>query len=258
MRATVRPDRSGTGLRLAEHLRCPAPPLQSLLQSLVQILLQMLPHASLHALLRAVPQVLLPGPRGGLLRAWHRAALLLAALVLSAGAPAADERIAVTRAGLEVRHGADPGAYVDAQFDVHLPASLRDAVDHGIALYFAIDVEVTRSRWYWFDKRVVDDTIEYRISFSPLTREYRLARGGLAQPFETLDQALGTMRRLSEWRIGDSTLLDGGNTRARIRLRLDTSMLPKPFQVSALTDRDWTLVSDWADLPLTAGDGPGN
>lgn len=262
MRATVRPDRSGTGLRLAEDLRCPAPLLQELPQTLPQTPLHAWPHAVLHVMLRAtlrsVPHGLPRSAPQTLLRAWCRAALLLAALVLSAGAPAADERIAVTRAGLEVRHGADPGAYVDAQFDVHLPASLRDAVDHGIALYFAVDVEVTRSRWYWFDKRVVDDTIEYRISFSPLTREYRLARGGLAQPFESLDQALGTMRRLSEWRIGDSTLLDGGNTRARIRLRLDTSMLPKPFQVSALTDRDWTLVSDWADLPLTAGDGPGN
>jgi len=185
-------------------------------------------------------------------------AVLLATLAFSSLAFAADERIAVARAGIEVRHGTDPGAYVDAQFDLQLPGSLRDAVDHGIALYFAVDVEVTRSRWYWFDKRVLEDTIEYRISFSPLTREYRLARGGLAQPFESLDQALATMRRLTQWRIADSTLLDGGNTHARIRLRLDTSMLPKPFQVSALTDRDWTLVSDWANLPLAAGDGSNN
>jgi hypothetical protein len=195
-------------------------------------------------------------PAGSRLARLLPAVLALLALLAIAPPALADERIGVARAGLEVRHGADPGAYVDAQFDLQLPASLREAVDHGIALYFAIDVEVTRSRWYWFDKRVLDDTVEYRLSFSPLTREYRLARGGLAQPFESLDQALGTMRRLSQWRIADSTLLDGGNTHARIRLRLDTSMLPKPFQVSALTDRDWTLVSEWANLPLAAGDGP--
>ena len=223
MRATVRPDWRGTGQRLAARLRA-APP-------------------------RTGPQAQWPS--------W-RLLLLAPALALAALSAAADERIAVSRAGVEVRHGADPGAYVDAQFELQLPASLREAVDHGIALYFAIDVEVTRSRWYWFDKRVLDDTIEYRLSFSPLTREYRLARGGLAQPFESLDQALATMRRVSQWRIADSTLLDGGNTHARIRLRLDTSMLPKPFQVSALTDRDWTLVSDWASLPLAAADGPGN
>jgi hypothetical protein len=32
---------------------------------------------------------------------------------------------------------------------------------------------------------------------------------------------------------------------ASIRLRLDVNQLPKPFQVNALTSRDWTLQSDW-------------
>jgi len=178
----------------------------------------------------------------------------LIALAATSAAVWADERIAVARAAVHVRHGADPGAYVDAQFDLDLPLSLREAVDHGIALYFAIELEVSRRRWYWFDKRLLDDSIEYRLSFSPLTRQYRLARGGLAQPFESLDQALATMRRVTQWRIADAGLFNGGNTQARIRLRLDTSMLPKPFQVSALTDRDWTLTSDWSNLALTNDD----
>jgi len=188
--------------------------------------------------------------RGGAVRA--AVCALLGALVCLAAQ--ADERIAVSHAAIRVQHGADPGTFVDAQFELSLPASLREAVDHGIALYFAIELEVSRGRWYWFDKRLLDDAVQYRISFSPLTRQYRLARGGLAQPFDTLDQALATMRRVNRWRIGESGLLDGGRTQARIRLRLDTSMLPKPFQVSALTDRDWTLVSDWSALvPVSDG-----
>jgi hypothetical protein len=174
-------------------------------------------------------------------------------LLLAAGGDArAEERITVTHAEVRARHGADPGTFVDAQFDVPLPGSLRDAVDHGMALYFVIEMEISRSRWYWFDKRLRDDAIEYRLSFSPLTRQYRLARGGLAQPFDSLDQALATMRRLSQWRVGGADLLDGGNVQARIRLRLDTSMLPKPFQVNALTDRDWTLASDWTQMAVAS------
>jgi len=192
----------------------------------------------------------LPRLPGGLL-----ACLAVLACLAAPAAPVqAEDRIAVAHASLQVDHGPDPGTYVDAQFDLHLPGPLRDAVDHGIALYFVIEVEISRSRWYWFDKRLLDDAVQYRISFSPLTRQYRLARGGLAQPFDTLDQALATMRRVNRWRIGESGLLDGGRTQARIRLRLDTSMLPKPFQVSALTDRDWTLVSDWSALvPVSDG-----
>lgn len=188
------------------------------------------------------------------------AALLLAlfALGLAGATPAAaEERIVVTSADVRVQREADSGTYVDAQFDLPLPASLRDAVDHGIALYFVVELEISRSRWYWFDKRLLADALEYRLSFSPLTRQYRLARGGLAQPFDTLDQALATVRRLSQWRVGDAALLDGGNVQARIRMRLDTSMLPKPFQVNALTDRDWTLASEWTRMAVHS-DRPGD
>jgi hypothetical protein len=40
---------------------------------------------------------------------------------------------------------------------------------------------------------------------------------------------------------------------ASARMRLDTAQLPKPFQVSALTDREWTLTSDWVRITVDAG-----
>jgi hypothetical protein len=38
---------------------------------------------------------------------------------------------------------------------------------------------------------------------------------------------------------------------AAVRLRLDTTQLPKPFQISALTSRDWSLQSDWVRWSFT-------
>ena len=32
---------------------------------------------------------------------------------------------------------------------------------------------------------------------------------------------------------------------AALRMRLDTSQLPRPFQLSALGSRDWNIGSDW-------------
>ena len=32
---------------------------------------------------------------------------------------------------------------------------------------------------------------------------------------------------------------------AAVRLRLDVNALPKPFQVSALASRDWSMQSEW-------------
>ena len=178
--------------------------------------------------------------------------VLLIVLMSASLLTRAEDRISVSHATVSVRSGADPGTFVDAQFDFELPLSLREAVDHGIALYFVIELEVSRSRWYWFDKRLLDDSIQYRLSFSPLTRQYRLARGALAQPFDSLDQALATMRRVTQWRVADASLFEGSKTWGHIRMRLDTSLLPKPFQVNALTDPDWVLASDWSRLALAS------
>jgi hypothetical protein len=142
---------------------------------------------------------------------------------------------------------------LDAQFDFDLPPVLEDAVNRGIALYFVVEFELFRPRWYWFDKKLVDVARTYRLTYSPLTRQYRLATGALAQPFDSLADALATLRRVRSWRVADRALIrpDDDYT-AQVRMRLDTSQLPKPFQVNALTNRDWTLASDWRNVPVSA------
>jgi hypothetical protein len=40
-------------------------------------------------------------------------------------------------------------------------------------------------------------------------------------------------------------LVKGARYDAALRLRLDVNQLPKPFQVNALTSREWSLASDW-------------
>ncbi len=40
---------------------------------------------------------------------------------------------------------------------------------------------------------------------------------------------------------------------AQVRMRLDVSQLPKPFQVNAITSREWNLASDWSEIPVPAG-----
>jgi hypothetical protein len=179
-------------------------------------------------------------------------ALLLACAAMVAPVAAAD-RIVVTAAQLQLATDADGSVVLDAQFDFELPPVLEDAVNRGIALYFVIEFELFRPRWYWFDKKLVDVARTYRLTYSPLTRQYRLATGALAQPFDSLAEALAALRRLRGWRVADRTIIrpDDDYT-AQVRMRLDTSQLPKPFQVNALTNRDWTLASDWRNVPVSA------
>jgi hypothetical protein len=194
------------------------------------------------------PLILPPGLTGRLRRA---VASVLLVAGLFAGGVAAAERIAITRAILGPSAEADGGVVLDAQFDFELPPVLEDAVNRGIALYFIIEFEMHRERWYWFDRKVAGETLSYRLTYSPLTRQYRLSRDTLALPFDSLNEALNSLRRVRGWRVFDQQLIaGGGDFRAQVRMRLDTSQLPRPFQINALTNRDWTLSSDWFNLRM--------
>jgi hypothetical protein len=176
---------------------------------------------------------------------WFAAILLLLALL--APARAQEAQIGVESAQLQLAgEGAEAGWRLDADFTLTLPPALEDALNRGIALYFSIDFEAYRERWYWFDSRVVDTRLSYRLTYSPLTRQYRLARGSLALPFDTLAEALSTMTRVRQWKVAEAGAFAAGAAyRARVRMRLDTAQLPRPFQIDALTNRDWALGSDW-------------
>jgi hypothetical protein len=165
---------------------------------------------------------------------------------------AAADGISVADARLAAA-GGGAGVELDAQFDFELPFALEDAVNRGIALYFVVEFELYRRRWYWFDRRLVAAAITYRLSYSPLTRQYRLARGALALSFDSLNEALGPLRRVRNWRVIEPGVIKADEDySAQVRLRLDTSQLPKPFQITALTNRDWTLASDWRNVPVSA------
>jgi hypothetical protein len=180
-----------------------------------------------------------------------RASLVTLLLVGASLPAAADERIGVIAAALEPIPGG--GMALNATFEFEMPQVLEEAVQKGIAVYFNIEFELFRKRWYWLDRRVSSSTLTYRLSFSPLTRQYRLARGGLSQPFDSLDEALGLLKSVRQWKVIEPGVLSPRDSyEAQVRMRLDVTQLPKPFQVNAITSREWNLASDWRELAVPA------
>lgn len=140
----------------------------------------------------------------------------------------------------------DEGYVLAADFSIEINARLEEAVTKGVVLFFVVDFELTRPRWYWFDEKVVVRSQTYRLSYHALTRQYRLSSGVLHQNFQALEEALRTLARLRNWTVFDPAILKADETYlASLRLRLDLSQMPKTFQVSALSTRDWDLASDW-------------
>ncbi|HQR19901.1 MAG TPA: DUF4390 domain-containing protein [Burkholderiaceae bacterium] len=180
-------------------------------------------------------------------------ALFVTLLLLAGLGPAAraDERIGVIAAALEPVAGG--GVVLNATFEFELPQALEDVVQKGIAIYFNIEFELFRKRWYWLDRKVSSSTLTYRLSYSPLTRQYRLARGGLSQPFDSLDEALNLLKSVRQWKVVEpGVLVPRDPYEAQVRMRLDVTQLPKPFQVNAITSREWQLASDWRELEVPA------
>jgi Domain of unknown function (DUF4390) len=183
--------------------------------------------------------------------------LAIGAFIAAPSSAFADERIGVMAAALEPARDSQnmsgDALLLNATFEFELPQALEEAVQKGIALYFNIEFELFRKRWYWFDRRVASSTLTYRLSYSPLTRQYRLARGGLSQSFESLDEALALLKSVRNWKVAEKSLLSPRDEyTAQVRMRLDVTQLPKPFQVNAITSREWTLTSDWREVPVTA------
>ena len=183
--------------------------------------------------------------------------LAIGAFIAAPSSAFADERIGVMAAALEPARDSQnmsgDALLLNATFEFELPQALEEAVQKGIALYFNIEFELFRKRWYWFDRRVASSTLTYRLSYSPLTRQYRLARGGLSQSFESLDEALALLKSVRNWKVAEKSMLSPRDEHsAQVRMRLDVTQLPKPFQVNAITSREWTLTSDWREVPVTA------
>jgi hypothetical protein len=172
---------------------------------------------------------------------------LLLALALGWSAAARAGNIEISHISLEAN---EDGYALDADFQIELNPRLEDAIEKGVALYFEVEFELTRKRWYWFDVSV-NRQLMLRLSYHALTRQYRVSSGALFQSFSTLTDALRVLSRVRSWQVLESGQANvGADYQAALRMRLDVTQLPKPFQVSALTSREWNLASDWRRWPF--------
>ena len=177
--------------------------------------------------------------------AWRLAlAALLFAFQWLVVAPAAlAEGITPVRAS--VAPGPD-GYRLDAEFDIQFSPRLEEAVNRGVALNFIVEFELSKPRWYWFNEKPVHLSRTYKITYTPLLRQYRLSSGAAYQNFNHFEEVVGALSRVRGWPVAEGgALRKQDEYEAAIRMRLDTTQLPKPFQLNAVASDDWNLASDW-------------
>ena len=147
------------------------------------------------------------------------------------------------------------GILLYATLRVDLPPAVEEALMKGVPMVFVAEAEVMRHRWYWSDKVVASVQRHMRLAYQPLTRRWRLhiasgpitassAGMTLSQSFDTLAEAMAALRRLSGWKVADASVLDSGAThKVEFRFSLDLEQLPRPFQIGAFGQSDWTIAA---------------
>lgn len=109
------------------------------------------------------------------------------------------------------------------------------------------------ARWYWSDKKVATAQRHIRLAYQPLTRRWRMnmASGAITTSsmglalnlnFDSLEEAVSALQRLTLWKIADAGVIEPGLTyKVEFSFSLDLAQLPRPFQIGALGQSDWKL-----------------
>jgi hypothetical protein len=182
-----------------------------------------------------------PHLRAGLNFAW--AFVLSASLFLSLSVAfttaQAQQTVELVAASVDVQEEA---VVLNAAVRFELNRTVEEALSKGAPLYFVADAVVIRSRWYWLDEVVSEVSRTVRIAYEPLLRRYRVSTGGLVQTVDTLNEALALAQRGIRLRLGDRNSFKADERyRAEFSYRLDTTKLPRLFQVGVTAPRDFLL-----------------
>jgi hypothetical protein len=164
---------------------------------------------------------------------------------------------ALVQAGVEMEQIRLERQDTELLLHVHLKLEVGPAVEEaltkGMPVHFVAEAELLRDRWYWYDRKLAQVSRYYRLAYQPLTRLWRLqvssepiyaagAGSSIAQTFEHLQDALDVVRRQSGWKLAESAdLSPEARQYVLYRFRLDLSQLPRPFQIGAGNQPDWSL-----------------
>ena len=181
---------------------------------------------------------------------------LIVPLLLAVSLNAAGEGISATRAEAKLTHAGQLS--VSSRFRTDLPDQLKEALKQGVPLHFNLSWQLSApsmsSYKFKFDQLLNNDsTIQYKLSFHPLTNRYRVTVGTFSTEYDTLETALRAVGAVANWKVLSKGVLSdvaAKDTKAEIRLLLTTAKLPKPFQINALTSKNWHLDSGWKSLSV--------
>jgi hypothetical protein len=169
--------------------------------------------------------------------------MLLASLLVASSARAQNSNAYISAMQLS---RSETELFLNAQIAFEMSPIVQDALTKGVPLIFTAEAEITRDRWYWYDKTITIASRVMRLSYQPLTRRWRVnvGTGGVSLPqyFESLNDALASIKRFNRWRVADLAEIDPTTAHTiQFKFKLDLSELPRPFQIGLIGNNEWLI-----------------
>ena len=142
---------------------------------------------------------------------------------------------------------------LSAKIEYRLSQKVLEALQSGVPLLIALDIEVEKHRKWWKNTTVAVLEQRYLLLYHALSEKYVLnnLNSGAQQNFSSLQEALDTLGSIRSLPLIDQKLLDPDSEYfARLRTYLDLDSLPPPIQPIAYLSSQWRLESKWQQWPL--------
>ena len=181
---------------------------------------------------------------------------LLTALLLASTSIARADGISPTRAVASISNNGQLA--ISSRFQTELPDQLQVALKQGVPLNFELSYRLQSTAWVAYRSRLSQmvgsaQTINYKLTYHPLTDAYRVSVGTFSTEYASLNNALRAVGAVANWQVlGQGALSEAklSDVAADVRLSLSISDLPRPFQINGVTSKSWQLDSGWQKLTI--------
>ena len=136
---------------------------------------------------------------------------------------------------------------IHVQQGLELSDQAREALEHGVTLTVALEIELRNDNKMIVVKR---DANRYQLRYLPWSQRYQLAAEKTGE-MKTYSRLRHLLAEIDDLRVQLSTgPLPSGNYELRTRIRLDESRLPAPMQLPAWFSPQWQHDSEWSVWPF--------
>ncbi len=142
---------------------------------------------------------------------------------------------------------------LNADIDFNLSPLAVDALQHSISLVWNIRLKLYQQRAYFWDKKVLDFSLTYRIRYHALLKMYQVKNvtSGEVRRFFSQASALKAMGEIRNVMVvQQDKILNPENSYAALKIQFDREALPLPLRPVSYFDSQWQLSSDWLQWPL--------